>query len=167
MTPKRIPVPASRPRSAAASCSPCHESETSCLPSPVTRCWPSPRDVTPDRGDMSGPRALSTKPRGGQACRRRSACSAGEQRSLYPNLVTLVEAYPAHSKTFQRPGPARGFPQNLKSQFVGRSLASVLLQKKKKTVMGSPRAELLLWELLLRCTALTSFHGNTQKQAHR
>lgn len=30
--------------------------------------------------------------------------------------------------------------------------------------MGSPRAELVLWELLLRCTASPSFHGNAQKQ---
>lgn len=43
-----------------------------------------------------------------------------------------AEAYPAQSKTFLRQGPAHGFPQNLKSQFVGRSLASVLLKKKKK-----------------------------------
>lgn len=30
--------------------------------------------------------------------------------------------------------------------------------------MGSPGAELVLWELLLHCTASTSFHGNTQEQ---
>lgn len=94
-------------------------------------------------------------------------CSAGQQHSPHSKLVPAAEAYPAQSKTFPRPGPAHGFPQNLKSQFVGRSLASGLLKKKKKKkrpVMGSPRAELVLWELLLRCTALTSFHGNAQKQ---
>lgn len=78
-----------------------------------------------------------------------------------------AEAYPAQSKTFLRQGPAHGFPQNLKSQFVGRSLASVLLKKKKKKkgpVMGSPRAEPVLWELLLHWAVLNSFHGNTEKQ---
>lgn len=72
-----------------------------------------------------------------------------------------AEAHPAQSKVLLSPG-TRLSPEPEKP--VCRQIS---LKKKKRPVMGSPRAERVLWELLLHCPALTSFHGNALQRAQR